>query len=113
MKFIADENLGIQVPHYLKELGIDIVAIRDIAPGEPDTEVLKLANEQDRVLITLDKDFGELVFHQKLIHSGVIFLRLQDESVANKKKVLTKVLRSRKQFENKFTVVGDITKKLS
>ncbi len=84
MKFIADENLGIKVPDYLKNLGFDIVAVTQIARGDPDKKVLEIANKQGRVLITLDKDFGELVFKEKLIHSGVILLRLKDESVDNK-----------------------------
>lgn len=107
MKFIADENLGIRVPEYLKGQGFDIITVKDIARGKPDADILKIANEEDRILITLDKDFGELVFRDKLIHSGVILLRLKDESVENKKRILLKQLKSRKNFEDKFTVVSD------
>lgn len=64
-----------------------------------------LANKEECILITLDKDFGELVFKEKLIHSGVIFLRLKDESVENKKKVLLNLLSSKMKFDGKFTVV--------
>ena len=110
MKFIADDNLGIRVPKYLKGLGFDIVSVKEILQGKPDENILSFANEQNRILITLDKDFGELVFKEKLIHSGVILLRLKDESVENKRKVLLKELKSKKKFENKFTVVSDIKK---
>lgn len=44
--------------------------------GASDVEVLELANREERIMITFDKDFGELVFKEKLIHKGVIFLRL-------------------------------------
>lgn len=111
MKFIADENLGIKVPKYLASLGFDIVSVKEIAQGVPDTDVLELANKEGRILITLDKDFGELVFKEKLIHTGVILLRLKDEFVENKKKVLFRELKSKKKFENKFTVVSDVKKR--
>ena len=107
MKFVADENLGIRVPKYLKGLGFDIISVIVLAKGKPDVDILALANKQDRILITLDKDFGELLFKEKLIHSGVILLRLKDESVENKKKVLVKELKSKKNFSGKFTVIRD------
>ena len=107
MKFVADENLGIRVPKYLKGLGFDIISVIELAKGKPDVDILALANKQDRILITLDKDFGELLFKEKLIHSGVILLRLKDESVENKKKVLVKELKSKKNFSGKFTVIRD------
>lgn len=111
MKFVADENLGIKVPKYLATLGFDIVSVKEIAQGKPDTDILEIANSENRILITLDKDFGELVFKEKLIHSGIILLRLRDESVKNKQKVLLKKLRSKKQFANKFTVASDVKKR--
>ena len=107
MKFIADENLGSQVPRYLKEQGIDIISIKELATGLPDIEVLEIANQQERILITLDKDFGELVFKEGLLYSGVILLRLRDESVENKKKVLLKLLKFKDNFKGKFTVIRE------
>lgn len=102
MKFLTDENLGRKVPQYLREAGYDVISCLQ---GSSDIEVLQLANKEERVLITLDKDFGELVFKEKLIHKGVIFLRLRKESIENKKKVLLKVLSSKMKFDGKFTVV--------
>ena len=109
MKFITDENLGVRVPNYLKNLGFDIVSVIEIAKGKPDVNILAIANKQNRILITLDKDFGELVFKEKMIHSGVMLLRLNDETGENKKRVLIKELKSKKNFEGKFTVVRDRT----
>lgn len=104
MKFLTDENLGRRIPRYLREAGYDVIPSHR---GISDVEVLVLANKEERILITLDKDFGELVFKEKLIYSGVIFLRLKDESVENKKKVLLRVLSSKRKFEGKFTVVRE------
>lgn len=107
MKFLADENLGIRVPKYLQGLGFDIVAIREIFPGANDVQVLNLANKEGRILITLDKDFGELVFKEGLLHTGVLLLRLEDESIENKKKVLQNVLTSKRKLYKKFIVISE------
>ena len=107
MKFIADENLGVRVPQYLKNLGFNIIWVKKVAPGKPDIQILEIANKEKRVLITLDKDFGELVFKEKFVTAGVIFMRLKDESVENKKKVLLNLLTSKKDFYGKFTIVKD------
>ena len=105
MKFLIDENLGIKVSEFLRDLGFDIVSITELSPGITDKEVLSLANDQERILVTLDKDFGELVFKEGLTYFGVILVRLKDESVDNKKKVLKQTLMSGKDFTNKFTVI--------
>lgn len=105
MKFVTDENLGVQIPQYLQNLGFDIIPI---PIGASDINILKIANKENRILITLDKDFGELVFKYKLIHSGVILFRLKNESIENKKKVILKTLKSRKKFQGKFTVIREL-----
>lgn len=107
MKFIADENLGSEVPKFLKSAGVDIVSITEIAFGKQDPDILSIANMERRILVTLDKDFGELVFKEGLIHSGVILFRLKDESIENKKRILLKVLKSKQKFTNRFTVIRE------
>ena len=49
------------------------------SPGLDDSDVLSLAVEDDRILITADKDFGEMVFRERRLHKGIILLRLADE----------------------------------
>ena len=58
----------------LKKLGCDVLSVRDRMPQASDEEVLALAVEEDRVLITEDKDFGELVFLRGLPHPGIVRL---------------------------------------
>jgi len=50
--------------------------VAELAPGVDDAEVLACANADQAVLLTADKDFGELVFRQTLVHAGVILSRL-------------------------------------
>jgi predicted nuclease of predicted toxin-antitoxin system len=107
MKFLLDENLGIKIPQFLRSLKFDVLSILELSPGMTDQEVLKLANKDNRILITLDKDFGELVFKEGLLHSGVILLRLNNNSIDNKKKIILKALNTTKNYSNKFTVIRD------
>ncbi|MBI4079251.1 MAG: DUF5615 family PIN-like protein [Candidatus Levybacteria bacterium] len=86
----------------------DIRSILEISPGIKDTEVLSLANKENRILITTDKDFGELVYAQKLIHAGVILLRLKKDSSKNKLKVLRNLFRAHQEkLAKAFTVLQD------
>jgi predicted nuclease of predicted toxin-antitoxin system len=57
-----------------------------------DEDVLAIAREEKRILIVADRDFGELIFHQELIHEGVIFFRLPGVSLQTKIDHLTTVL---------------------
>lgn len=59
MKFITDENLGIQVPQFLRSLGYDVISAIEVALSRPDIDILSLANKENRILLTTDKDFGE------------------------------------------------------
>lgn len=75
-KFLANENVpGIAV-EAARRASIDISWVRDISPGIRDDEVLELAQTQGRILLTFDKDFGEMAFAQgKTAAPGVILLR--------------------------------------
>jgi predicted nuclease of predicted toxin-antitoxin system len=68
MKFLADENISTKVVSNLRNKGIDIISIKEVASGISDESVLETANNQKRVLITFDDDFGELIYRRKLEH---------------------------------------------
>jgi len=73
-----------------------------------DDDVLAKAHAENRILITNDKDFGEMVFRERARHHGVIFLRLQDERMASKADALRKVLSSyANQLPDAFVVVTE------
>ncbi len=77
MKFLLDQNADARLLTYLRQLGHDATQIRRTYPlSTPDPEVLSLAYQEKRILITGDRDFGEWVFRFKHPHAGVIFLRL-------------------------------------
>jgi predicted nuclease of predicted toxin-antitoxin system len=58
----------------------------------PDHEIIKLAVSDNRIIITMDKDFGELVYHLEKKHAGVVLLRLDDASGSEKARVVKYIL---------------------
>jgi len=102
MKFLLDENIGKEVARFLEQLGHSVSRIRLISPGIEDYRVLDLSISKDSILITSDKDFGELIFKEGQPSTGVIFLRLEDGSSENKIKAIKKILSKHKDIKNKF-----------
>ncbi len=76
MRFVADENLDRQIVERLRQDGHQVRYVAEMASGVSDQEVLNVANNEQAVLLTADKDFGELVYRQALVNPGVILLRL-------------------------------------
>lgn len=86
MKFLLDENVEFRIVSFLKDAGHNVTAIaRDYPHALPDSQVLAIALSEKRILITNDRDFGELIFHKKLDHSGVIYFRFPLPSTAEDK----------------------------
>ena len=75
VRLVADESSDFSVVVGLRRVGHDIVAIAETMSGADDDEVIALANSDERLLITEDKDFGRLVYAAARAHSGVILIR--------------------------------------
>ncbi|MCU0589183.1 MAG: DUF5615 family PIN-like protein [Syntrophobacteraceae bacterium] len=73
---MADENVDRQIVERLRQDGHEVWYVAEMDPGVSDQEVLTFANNEQAVLLTADKDFGELVYRQELVNPGVILLRL-------------------------------------
>jgi len=77
VRFLADENLPHDVLTALREQGHDGIWVAEAAPGMRDRDVLAMAVREERVFLTMDKDFGELAFAQGLPAAcGVILFRI-------------------------------------
>jgi predicted nuclease of predicted toxin-antitoxin system len=74
-KFLADESCDFAVVRALRAADYDVLAIAERTPGAHDEEVMRLAMSERRILLTEDKDFGQLVFAAGKETSGVIFIR--------------------------------------
>lgn len=79
MRFLVDECTGPTVAKWLTKLGHDVYSVYDESPGMSDEDILGKALAEGRILITNDKDFGEMIFRERREHKGVVFLRLEDE----------------------------------
>lgn len=82
MKLLADEGVDRQIVALIRDEGHDVAYVLEMEPGISDEAVLDLANREARILLTADKDFGELVFRQGLLAPGVILIRLSALRVA-------------------------------
>jgi predicted nuclease of predicted toxin-antitoxin system len=78
LKIVTDVGVGKAVEEYLQQQGHDVLAVRELDPDMPDHDILALAVKEQRLVITMDKGFGELVYHSGEPHSGVLLLRLED-----------------------------------
>lgn len=74
MRFLADESCDFAVVRGLRESGHDVQAIAEISPRAEDSDVIRIASEEARVLLTEDKDFGRLV-HAGAPSAGVVLFR--------------------------------------
>ena len=76
MKILADESVDGPVVARLRADGHDVRYVAELAPGLPDDDVLDQAHEARSVLLTADRDFGELVYRLRQASAGVVLLRL-------------------------------------
>jgi len=108
VKFLLDESADFGLAGFLRELGHDVTTIIEDHPRAlADSEVLALASQEQRILITNDRDFGELVFRRRLPHTGVILLRLQNEALSVKQEKLSLTLERYADQLTHFVVITD------
>lgn len=94
MRFLVDENTGVLVAQWLRQQGYEVFSVYESARGTDDDEILHKAVNEDWILITSDKDFGEKIFRDRKPHRGIILLRLADERSVNKIAALQQLLNS-------------------
>ena len=108
MRILADENFPGDAVAILRRLGHDVLWVRTEAPGISDREVLARAQAEDRVVITFDKDFGELAFLFGLpATSGIILFRLRAKSPASVALQAAIALDSRTDWAGHFSVIEE------
>lgn len=72
LRFLVDESTGRGVSDQLRRLGGDVLFVPDVLPQAYDAAILKLAARDQRIVVTNDKDFGELVYRSGQAHAGVV-----------------------------------------
>jgi predicted nuclease of predicted toxin-antitoxin system len=110
MKFIADECVDWQIIEYLRKICYEILYVLEIEPGISDEKVLDIANKESAILITSDKDFGEMVFRQNRINSGIILIRLTGLQPDVKATITATAIKAhREKIKNNFMVITSET----
>ena len=104
-QFLADENIPKETVDLLRRQGVDIIPVTKFSSGKSDAEVLDLANQTGRVIITFDKDFGQLIFKEKRKTKGLILLRFAPKSPQQIAKRIQQVLTTNISMENSVVVV--------
>ena len=108
MRFLVDENVGPSVALWLAAMGHNVVSVYLEARGLSDDQIIQESYEGQRVLITCDKDFGDLVFRERRSHGGVVLLRLEDERPSAIVPVLGRLLdRYADRLGGRFVVVTE------
>lgn len=108
MRILADENFPGRVVALLRERGHDVLWARVEMSGAADTEVLARAQADGRVLVTFDKDFGELAFRYGLPAScGVVLVRLSLLPADEITRILLTALESRSDWPGHFAVIEE------
>jgi predicted nuclease of predicted toxin-antitoxin system len=83
MRLLADENIPLESVRALRSAGHDVFAASESAPGEPDSSHLDRAIREDRLIVTFDRDFGELVTRgENRPAAGVLLLRIVPKDAA-------------------------------
>lgn len=91
MNLLADESVDKSIVDRLRKDGHSVLYIGELTPSIDDAAVLHQANQNGSLLLTSDKDFGELVFRMGQVHAGVVLLRLAGLSAVEKAMTVSSV----------------------
>ena len=106
MKFLADEGVDKSLVTLLRQSEWDVFYVAESASSLEDELVLELANSESRILITRDKDFGELVYRLQKVHSGIILVRMEElPSISRSQKVFEFIHENLDKLEGHFIVI--------
>jgi predicted nuclease of predicted toxin-antitoxin system len=106
VNFVADESLDDPLVIHLRTAGHTVWSVAEMTPGISDDIVLELANQQRALLLTADKDFGELVFRLRRIATGIILVRLSGLSMTKKAEILIQAIQQHSEdLMQSFTVI--------
>jgi predicted nuclease of predicted toxin-antitoxin system len=109
MRIIANENISAGAIHSLRSTGYDVISVKETMRGATDMEILHRAQSEQCLIITNDKDFGELAFRMRLpSQCGVVLFRLSGKDPESDNQRIIEVLNSRNDWQGHFAVVDDL-----
>lgn len=108
MRFLANENFPDPSIRALRDAGHDVKSIRTDAPSIADHQVIRMAQEEQRIILTFDKDYGELIFKGGVDSPpAVLFLRYRGKDPQAAARLIQETLAADTQLEGRFTVIEE------
>ena len=108
MRFLVDECTGPAVARWLRQQSHDVFSVYEKARGMEDDQIIQKAFDENWILNTNDKDFGEKAYRERYPHRGIVLLRLDDERTGNKIDALRSLLRDySERIPESFVVVAE------
>ena len=108
MRFLFDQSTDRRLGPMLRQRGHDVLTVSvDYPRSLPDFQVLAIARQERRILVTQDRDFGELIFRYRRAHAGVIFLRFPPMELNAKLARLLHVINNYADQLRQFVVVTE------
>ena len=107
MRFLADENFPLPSSQCLRQAGYDVASISEDSWGIDNVEVLARSVDEQRFILTFDRDYGELIYRLRLPPPiGIIYLRFRPHYPTEAAEVLLNLLQIEEiQFEERFTII--------
>lgn len=105
---VADESVDFHIIVALRDSGVSVFSIAEHNPSVSDAEVLAIAVEHNTLLLTEDKDFGELVYRFRMKHCGILLIRLIESNSGQKAKLTCSVIAQYlNELKNAFAVLDE------
>ena len=106
LRFLVDESCDFGIVRALRAEGYDVVALTEITTRSLDDEVIVQSYDENRILLTEDKDFGQLVFASRADSAGVILIRFPGNERKSLQATIVKLIQERgNEIRNAFAVV--------
>jgi predicted nuclease of predicted toxin-antitoxin system len=107
MRFLADENVPIGVVEELISLSHDVEWMVKLMPGASDREVLRHAATHGRILLTFDKDYGDLAHKSEIpsMTAGVVLIRTGMPKTRDACRDLALLIATRDDWAGHFSVI--------
>ena len=108
IRFLANENVPFATTKRLQQEGFDVVSVSIDFPSIKDESVILFASMDNRIIITFDRDYGELIFQHKVASPpGVIYFRLHSFRPEDPAEILLTFLKLDINFEGFFSVISE------
>ena len=107
MRLLANENVPLATVNALRDAGEDVLSVTEDSPGATDEAIVQWARREGRIVVTFDRNYGELVFHRQLPPpAGVLYMRFEPESPTEPAAFIARLKRDGVELEGPFTVVN-------